>query len=376
MTVLFVIRDKIKAIYGKTSMVIMPIIRFLVAYIAFNYINGQIGYDTRLLQLPVVVVLAAISALLPSYVTVLIAAVMTVLHIFAAAPLLSLIFLLLLAVLYFFMARFASRYALVVLFMPILAHYNLLPLAPLVLGLIASPTAVFAVIPGVMLITIARAIKDAILMSTSSMALQDLLPLYVYIVKQLTSDRDMMLMIIVSVCVLLATWAIRRIRMPHVILISVLTGMVMNIALSIVGNTVMGLTWDTRTVVIGTIISGIIALVIQFFRYLLDYSTVEHVQFEDDDYYYYVTAVPKLKVTSPEKSVVKITEAPEEEEEPEDEKDQPDPALVEAIAAAEEEAAADAEELTAAEQYVNEKELEARYLAGEEIETEESDGSH
>ena len=44
----------------------------------------------------------------------------------------------------------------------------------------------------------------------------------------------------------------------------------------------------------------------QFFRMVLDYTSVENVQFEDDDYYYYVKAVPKISVAAPDKKVKKI----------------------------------------------------------------------
>ena len=39
----------------------------------------------------------------------------------------------------------------------------------------------------------------------------------------------------------------------------------------------------------------------------LDYSRVERVQFEDDEYYYYVKAVPKASVTQEDKKVKQIT---------------------------------------------------------------------
>ena len=38
----------------------------------------------------------------------------------------------------------------------------------------------------------------------------------------------------------------------------------------------------------------------------LDYSRVEHVQFEDDEYYYYVKAVPKASVPVEDKQVKQI----------------------------------------------------------------------
>lgn len=38
----------------------------------------------------------------------------------------------------------------------------------------------------------------------------------------------------------------------------------------------------------------------------MDYSRTEHTQFEDDEYYYYVKAVPKINVVAPEMNVKRI----------------------------------------------------------------------
>ena len=39
----------------------------------------------------------------------------------------------------------------------------------------------------------------------------------------------------------------------------------------------------------------------------MDYKHTENVQFEDDDYYYYVKAIPKNKVAAPDRKVKSIT---------------------------------------------------------------------
>ena len=57
----------------------------------------------------------------------------------------------------------------------------------------------------------------------------------------------------------------------------------------------------------GCAASVLILLVLQFFFFNLDYSRTERVQFEDDEYYYYVKAVPKRYVRAREKTVKKIS---------------------------------------------------------------------
>ena len=54
----------------------------------------------------------------------------------------------------------------------------------------------------------------------------------------------------------------------------------------------------------------------QFFRLTLDYHGTRKLQFEDDEYYYYVTAVPKIKVAAVDKTVTRIV--PDEDDENQD----------------------------------------------------------
>ena len=45
---------------------------------------------------------------------------------------------------------------------------------------------------------------------------------------------------------------------------------------------------------LGSVLAILVAIVVQFFKTVVDYSSVENTQFEDDEYYYYVKAVPKV----------------------------------------------------------------------------------
>ena len=62
-------------------------------------------------------------------------------------------------------------------------------------------------------------------------------------------------------------------------------------------------TLHTGDIVTGSVIGGLIAAFIQFTGCTLDYGRREYLQFEDDDYYYYVKAVPKIHITDAERTV-------------------------------------------------------------------------
>ena len=54
---------------------------------------------------------------------------------------------------------------------------------------------------------------------------------------------------------------------------------------------------------LGTLVSLLLVQIIQFLRLSLNYAGVENLQFEDEEYYYYVRAVPKNSITTKKKRV-------------------------------------------------------------------------
>ncbi len=68
---------------------------------------------------------------------------------------------------------------------------------------------------------------------------------------------------------------------------------------------------DVNQLLTGLSITAVVAYVVQFFRMSLDYTGVRKLQFEDDEYFYYVKAVPKLKVAVVDKTVTKIDDRDE-----------------------------------------------------------------
>ena len=82
MTDLLEIKEKIKNIYGKFDIYIVPLFKFVLALCVFSIINGNIGYMGRIDSLPVVLVLSLVCAILPMNVMILLAAVVIMLHLY------------------------------------------------------------------------------------------------------------------------------------------------------------------------------------------------------------------------------------------------------------------------------------------------------
>nr|WP_315103919.1 hypothetical protein [uncultured Catonella sp.] len=312
---LLLIRDSIKTVVTKYNAAIIPIFRFISAFITFVLINVNLGYNEKFTGISVLVLLSAISAFFPMGMTVFLAGLLMIVHIYSASIFLSLIFMVIIAILYFMLMRLAPGYSGLIIAVPVLSFFHLDALIPVALGLTGSPIAILAMIPGIIISVLFGVIKEAVKMSSGSMQIEDNLQTYIFVIKSLVENKLMMLTIAAAIGVFFATYICRKLAVSHSYILGIIAGMIGNLIIMIAGGLIFEIKVDVLWVFLGTVLSGIFAFVVQFFKYLLDYSSVEHLQFDDDDYFYYVTAVPKLSVTSPDLNILKINGNEEAEKE-------------------------------------------------------------
>ena len=67
-----------------------------------------------------------------------------------------------------------------------------------------------------------------------------------------------------------------------------------------------GVSVSAGTLIFGLLVSVMLAMIYNFFFFSVDYTRTEYVQFEDDDYYYYVKAVPKIAISRTDVKVQEI----------------------------------------------------------------------
>jgi hypothetical protein len=85
-------------------------------------------------------------------------------------------------------------------------------------------------------------------------------------------------------------------------------GAMVNLVILLVGDLKYDIHLSLGSAIFGSLLAILVAKGIEFFRFCVDYGRTEWVQFEDDDYYYYVKAVPKMSVAAPTKTVKKINQ--------------------------------------------------------------------
>ena len=179
---------------------------------------------------------------------------------------------------------------------------------PLAMGLLGSPASAVSVGCGVIVTFFIRNIADG--SSTfSAMEAEDMASRFRYIIDGFISNKGMILTIVAFTATIIIVYLIRRLSVDYAWTIAIIAGALADVMILLVGDLIFDTNVSILGLIIGTIVSGLLAKVIEFFAFHVDYSRTEKVQFEDDEYYYYVKAIPKITVSAPSRTVKKINTA-------------------------------------------------------------------
>lgn len=298
MTQLLVFKEQIQKFYQKYALILNPLFRFIIGYITFYAANRVIGYNPLLNSFWTEVILGCISVVFPMPVLLFFACVFIVVQIAYVSNYLAFTMAIMLAVIYFLYVRFLPKHGFIILAMPILYSFNIPYALPILMGLIATPVSVVPLGFGVVVYYL---ILDTIyVISTST---EDTISLYKLVMQQLSSDTQMYVTIIIFAVVTVVVYFIRNRKVDYAFEIAIVTGAFLNIILFLTTNYLMDININIVNLLVGILVSGLLAWIIQFFRLSLNYAGVENLQFEDEEYYYYVRAVPKTNIAAARKRV-------------------------------------------------------------------------
>lgn len=305
MTNLLVFREQLKKFYSKYELYITPLCKFLLALVSLLVINSRIGYMSTLKNAAVVLILALLCSFLPINLTIVVAAAVTLAHLYAFSvecAIVALAVFLLLFILYF---RFSPKDTLAVLLTPICFVLKIPYVMPIAVGLIGTPASSVAVASGVIVYYMLAGMNESASVLNTFDA-DGMVDKFRYCIDTLMGNRAMMVAIVAFAATVLVVWFIRRLSIDHAWTIAMITGALLNILILLFGDLMYSTDISIIGLILGSIVSVLLVKVLQFFVFNVDYSRTEMVQFEDDEYYYYVKAVPKNTVATPEKRVKTI----------------------------------------------------------------------
>ncbi|WP_035795612.1 hypothetical protein [Butyrivibrio sp. WCD3002] len=308
MTSLLELREYIKSFYIKFEIYITYVWKFFLALLAFTMIGNKIGYQTSLMKLPIILMASLLCSIMPSNFMVLLSTGFILAHLYKLSlpcAIVALIVFLMMFLLYF---RFSPKDTLAVMLTPMAFYIGIPYVMPIALGLLGSPVSIVSMSFGVIIaFMISYFSGNATALTASDMEAKA--TQFQAIITELLANKQMWMYVACFALTLAVVYIIRRMSVDYSWTIAIIAGAITNIIALLIADLIYTTEISFVGVIIKSLIAVLILFVLQFFAFNLDYTRIEKVQFEDDEYYYYVKAVPKVSVSTPAPQVKKINQS-------------------------------------------------------------------
>ncbi len=305
MTGLLELREYLKNYYAKYEVYLKPCIKFLIALISLSAINVSMGYMSALGHPAIVLVIALMCSFMPKNFVVMVSAFWILLQSYALAAECAVVVAAVFAIMFLLYFRFVPKDTIVVLLTPLLFAFRIPYVMPVAMGLLGGPIAAISVSCGVAVYYIIKFITDNVTIFSAADA-ETGSQKFRIMLDGILDNKAMLITVIVFILALIIVYVIRRLSVDHAWTMAIISGVSVCAVLLLVCEFIMELQFSVIAIALGSIVSFFICLGIQFLEFNVDYARTEMVQFEDDEYYYYVKAVPKNVLATPEKKVKRI----------------------------------------------------------------------
>lgn len=303
---LLVLKERLKEFYARFDIYITPVMKFLFSYIIFFMMNSNIGFMTKLTEPFVPLILALICSFLPYGAISFISTIFMLAHLSGISLELTMIMAVFCVVVGLLYYGFQPGDSYLLMLTPLFFVLKIPYAIPLIVGLSGS---VFSVIPvscGVFVYYALLYVKQNAGVLTNHDMSVDSVQKMMQFLNSLLSNKLMLVMVAAFALALIAVVITRNLSMDYSWVIAIVLGTIIQVGVIFIGDITVEVSIPVIQLLVGLLVSIFIALIYTFFVFAVDYTRTEYVQFEDDDYYYYVKAVPKLTVSTPDVKVQKI----------------------------------------------------------------------
>ena len=295
-------RGQLQKVYAKYSVYIMKGLQLILGLLVFGAINSGIGFMERASSIVCTVGLAVICTFLPLSVMAFAATTLVLLHLYTLSAGVAIVAAMLFLLMYIFYFRFCSKNSWLVLLTAVSFTIKIPLVIPVAAGLLGGPAGLIPVALG----TFSYYMLHIAKMSSNTYKAGELIEVITTFTKQTLTNKEMLVMLAAVVICGILVYGIRISSLDHSWKIASVAGAVAEAALCTVGNVALEVHISYGLLAADVLLAILTGLFLEVMFLSVDYSRTEHLEFEDDEYHYYVKAVPKLIATEPEKNVKQI----------------------------------------------------------------------
>ena len=304
---ILIFRDRIIQVYKMYEKVFLAMAKFIGTLYMLLEINSVMGYTSLFTKSYVIGALACICAILPVQFIILIGMIVVIGNILSFNLYMGIGIIIVFLCMYIFFIRLYPRESLLIIITLIGFKFNLHYAITIIAALFGGFPFIIAILIGILGVFSIERIEPII---QATLQGKDSLTLFTdshdLFMEQVIHNPTMLATMSVLLITFCTVYIIRKQRIDYAPYIGIVIGGAMNIMGFILAILFLGIPINVLLLIIMSIISMGLGSIIQFMAKTLDYSRSETVEFEDDDNYYFVKVVPKIKTKKDYSKIEKV----------------------------------------------------------------------
>ena len=291
---LIAFREKLKILYGRYDLYLRSALKFAVSLLMLSVISNSVGHSSLTGNPIVILIIALICMFMSKNAILYVAAVYTALCIYPVSLEYFAVVVIVMLVIMLLYMQFSPESGYLIGLAGLACTLHMAPAVAVLTGIFIGPAAVIPVACGVCLYYILAYIPSY-MNAVGSEGLSSMIDRFRFIIENVFYNKTMLPAAVAAVITIIAVYIIRRLKINHAWTIAAAAGIVLDLLIRLVTGFIFRISVSFTSLIVNAVISALVCLVVLFFTRSFDYKRIERVQFEDEDYYYYVKAVPKKK---------------------------------------------------------------------------------
>lgn len=297
LSILYELRERLVQFYARHGLYVRLLTRFLAAFIMVTAIHSQTGFAAFLDNVPMRLLTALVCSVLPWSIMTFVLGLILVYEMLKVSLIVALVALVLLIIMLLLNVIFAPGCEMIVFLVPAAFFLKIPFLVPILAGLCAPLTSILPLIFGLIIYYLNSYVTGAAGILSDATGAEDAIQKFMNLIQGIANNREAIIIIASFVVTTVVVFLIRTMFIDYAWYLAILIGAVADIVLILFGRVGSNSSMTAGFIIGSSLVSVLIAMIVQFLRIAADFKHSELAQFEDDEYYYYVKAVPKVHIS-------------------------------------------------------------------------------
>lgn len=299
------LKESMIIFYKKHVDVILPIWKLVFAFFALYMFQGMFHYNESIDKSFIFLAISAVQAFLPISFLYYAVSILIMINLCKVSMDIFLGFIIFFLICSLGFIRVDRKHAVIIIVTALLFYLKLEYVLPVLLGMTVGFGAILPACAGIILYFLSVYMADvSTLITTSSsssfgMGLQR-------VVNLILIDKKLLVLLVTFSVIIFVTTLLCNLFYERAWAFAIIVGNIAMVLLLLFGRLIFELDYTIWRLFVEMIMGIGCCYIYRFFRGIGDVSRIEKASFEDDEYFYYVKAVPKIKVTKKDWNVTNI----------------------------------------------------------------------